>query len=276
MRFLTSLTFLLLITACAKPSVKTPDLDAYDVQQEATQQDLMARGLLEVPDELIATKYEKRVRRAAERIAPATQMLCKEMQIKAGCSFYFKITGAPGINAYADGERIVITKGMVYFAKTEGALAHVLAHEMAHNVMQHVDAKRANVLFGALLGATAEVLAANNGWSSGRGDLVGVGAAIGQDAYSADFEREADYIALYIAERAGFDTSEALTLWRRFGLKEPDGIYISGTHPTYPERFVSMQRTIEEIEHKKARKLALLPEMQAELSPAAGKEHPWP
>jgi hypothetical protein len=41
--------------------------------------------------------------------------------------------------------------------------------------------------------------------------------------------------------------------------REPDGIYVSTTHPTNPERYVAMQKTVEEISHKKKAREPLLP-----------------
>ncbi len=46
------------------------------------------------------------------------------------------------VNAYADGTNIYIAKGMMNFVQNEEEIALVISHELAHNVMNHIDAKK--------------------------------------------------------------------------------------------------------------------------------------
>jgi hypothetical protein len=52
------------------------------------------------------------------------------------------------LNAFADGERIFITRGMMAFARTDDELALVVGHELAHNTMRHIDARKSNATAG--------------------------------------------------------------------------------------------------------------------------------
>ena len=90
-----------------------------------------------------------------------------------------------------------------------------------------------------------------------------MGAQASLLAYSPSFEHESDYIGLYILARAGFDYQNAPEFWRLMSRNNPQGIYNRTTHPTTPERFVAMSKTIEEINAKKAKGLRLLPNFKA-------------
>ncbi len=82
----------------------------------------------------------------------------------------------------------------------------------------------------------------------------------GAQAYSKDFEREADYVGLYILARAGHDLEGALDIFRAFAIAEPGSSRYSSTHPSHTERILLMEATIREIETKRAAGEALEPE----------------
>jgi hypothetical protein len=84
---------------------------------------------------------------------------------------------------------------------------------------------------------------------------------VGSKAYSQEFESEADYLALYMLARAGFDINAAPDLWRRRAVQDPGSQVKSylATHPSSPERAAAMTQTISEIEGKLGQRQALLP-----------------
>jgi predicted Zn-dependent protease len=110
-----------------------------------------------------------------------------------------------------------------------------------------------------------------------QGAVARAGMEAGAKAYSQEFESEADYLALYMLARAGFDINVAPDLFRRMGVQKPSGqikTYFS-THPSTPERAVAMTQTISEIEGKLSQRQALLPktlegQVLAVNSPAQG------
>ena len=93
-----------------------------------------------------------------------------------------------------------------------------------------------------------------------------LGGGVGAGAWSQSFEAEADYVGLYVLARAGGDLDGATSLWRRMGAANPGNIEHAGTHPTTAQRFVSINRTIDEIRGRMAAGEALVPE---ERSPRA-------
>lgn len=83
-------------------------------------------------------------------------------------------------------------------------------------------------------------------------DSGGAFSSVGAQAYSQEFESEADYVGLYFVERAGYEINDAAYFWRRMGVKHPSNIAKNhaASHPSPPERFVSIEDTIKEIYQK--------------------------
>jgi len=173
------------------------------------------------------------------------------------CDYPLIVSDAEIVNAYADGNQIIITQGMMSFAKTDDELALVVGHELAHNSMRHIDAKRLNAFGGFLIDILFAVLGANT---------QGAFSNMAAQAYSQEFEAEADYVGLYINELAGYEIKDAAYFWRRMGVKHPSSIEQNHarSHPSSPERFVSIEDTINEINQKKSVGEELLPNMDIE------------
>lgn len=171
------------------------------------------------------------------------------------CASPSALKHAKDLNAYADGERIVVYSGLMGFLPTDDELALVIGHELAHNIMGHLEAKKGNMLLGAL----ADVLVTGlTGVSTG-----GLGASAGSRAYSHEFEFEADYVGLYFTARAGYDIRLAPTMWRRLAVENPESIAdASSSHPASSDRFAALEATMAEIQAKQTRGEDLRPEMQ--------------
>ena len=170
------------------------------------------------------------------------------------CDYPVVLKYDDAVNAYADGEKIIILSGMADFARTDQELALVMAHELAHNTEGHVRAKKTNALGGAVLGAILDgVLGTGTVFSRTGGQLAA-------SAYSVDFEREADYIGMYILARSGYATEGAGKFWRRMAVKgQGKSIDFASTHPTTAERMLAIEQTAREIHHKKQQGLDLKP-----------------
>ncbi len=176
------------------------------------------------------------------------------------CSYAVMLGPGDEVNAYADGQRIVIAGGMLRFARSDNELALVVAHELAHNAMGHIKAKMQNYMLGSLL----DILAAAAGVNT-----QGVFGNMAAQAYSQEFEAEADYVGLYIMARAGLETAGAANFWRRMAAIHPGSIgrNHAATHPATAERFLAIEKTVAEIENKKAAGLPLEPRYKADKKP---------
>lgn len=189
------------------------------------------------------------------------------------CDYRYVLDSGDAINAFTDGSVIHMTKGMMRFAKDD-ELALVLSHELAHNVMGHVDKKTQNATVAGLGGLALDILAAAGGVSTG-GAFSKSASEAGAMAYSQDFEAEADYVGLYILARAGYPIDDAPNFWRRMATVNPSAISLARTHPTTPFRFVQLEKTVVEIKAKEAQGIELRPELGSaaeSATPAAATE----
>ncbi len=165
------------------------------------------------------------------------------------------------INAYADGTNIYIASGMMNFIENEEEIALVISHELAHNVMNHIDAKKTNAGVGMAIGLLLDIGAAVAGVNT-RGGFSDVGGKLGAEAFSVDFENEADYVGLYFMASANYKIDNVALFWRRMAQENPNAITLSSTHPSTSERFVSIEKTIKEIKQKQINNKPLKPEMK--------------
>lgn len=252
--------------ACAKPTTLRPTAHAAEIAQEVKYQQQYVQQTGQItPGQ--AQDYAARMQRVEAMLKPALQSMCNEMGLH-NCSYPVNLAeqekdknGKPIINAYADGSAVYFTPAMVDFAAQDEELALIMAHEYAHNMMAHVDSKKKNTLFGAAIGIVADLALASQGINTD-GQLTQLGASTGSNAYSPDFESEADYIALYMLARAGFDYTKSAGFWRKMSVNNPNAIYTTTTHPSNSHRFVQMQKTMDEIQRKRNANQPLVPEFQ--------------
>jgi hypothetical protein len=210
-----------------------------------------AQEWLKKPDPLVtvyARKTSSGMQTAQASVTP----------VKA-CDFPAFLVMQESLNAYADGKAIAIFRGMLRFAN-DTELALVIGHELAHNFLGHIEAGQRN----NVLGTIAEIIAASRGIPT-QGAL---GSAIAL-AYSPAFEAEADYVGLYVLARAGISIQDAPKFWRRMAAANPGGISQRGmiaSHPATSARFVALEKTVQEIEAKRAAGQPLVPEFKADAS----------
>lgn len=172
------------------------------------------------------------------------------------CAFPVVLENDDNITAYADGEKIAIAKGLIRFAETDQELAFVIAHELGHNAMDHARAIKHNRSLGSIL----DVLALADGFNSRQApNKFGDNAVLSN---SPNFEAEADYVALYMMARAGLEIENTARFWRRMAAEHPGDIQHlkANAHPATAERFVAIEKTIDEIQAKRKRGLPLVPE----------------
>ena len=211
-------------------------------------------GAAEAFSDAIASSEAARVRLEVKR---GGSLLTVEATPVTACNYDLVVTAEGDINAYADGERVIVPWPMMRFADDE-ELTAIVGHEIAHNAMGHSDARIQNLILGGLLGAVLDVASGGDVDADSSATLEFMEAAA--EAYSQDFEREADYVGAYIVARAGHPLEGVPGIWRKFASISPDAISYAGTHPTTAERFVRLGEIIEEIEAKIRAGEELLPE----------------
>ncbi len=159
------------------------------------------------------------------------------------CKYPVLIAGDDTVNAWADGDSVVLTRGILRFASDDRDLALVIAHELAHNAYHHVPKIIGNALSGTLL----DLLALGYGIPS-----PGLFTWAGSRVHMQDFEAEADYIALYLLARREYPLDGVADFWRRVAAEYPDQINngLISTHPSSPARFLALEATVREIRRK--------------------------
>lgn len=174
-----------------------------------------------------------------------------------GCKYPVGLSPQQIINAFADGKRVMIARGMMNFAKDDNELALVVSHEIAHNSMKHIDAKKQNMGLGFLADLATVLLS--------KGQVSNTNfAGIAASAYSQEFEAEADYVGLYLMANAGLPIDDAPRFWRRMAAAHPQNIKTnhSASHPSTSYRMVALEETVKEIQGKISRAEPLLPNMK--------------
>jgi hypothetical protein len=112
------------------------------------------------------------------------------------------------INAFAlPGGPMFVNRGMFEAAGSEGEVAGVMAHELAHVLLRHGTAnatKAQRLQLGALAGMVAGAIV-GGGW----GELISQGSQFGAGTwllkYSRDYEKQADILGAQLMARAGYD-----------------------------------------------------------------------
>ena len=168
------------------------------------------------------------------------------------CNYPILLVQNDSVNAFANGSQIGITTGMIRFAQKDEQLGLVIAHELGHNIMDHISKLRTNSLLGTIVDLAAAYYGVNT---------QGVFGQAGARMYSQEFEAEADYVGIYYMERAGYSIDNVADFWREMAVEHPGSINQShaSTHPATPERFLEINAAIEEIKEKKRLNQQLIP-----------------
>jgi beta-barrel assembly-enhancing protease len=128
------------------------------------------------------------------RGAPATEV---SLSGAPGCPSRVQVEPGTKLNAFADGTYVKLTSAVAEYANDDGELAAIIAHEMAHNILDHQT--RLN--------------------------------AIGRSRANIRItEIEADRLSVKLLHGAGYDPRAAARFWARFGKKTGAGIFSTGTH----------------------------------------------
>ncbi len=168
-----------------------------------------------------------------------------------GYSFELFFVRDRTINAFAlPGGYIGVNTGLIEASATEGELASVLGHEMAHVTQRHIARQvgkervsSAMVVASLLLG----ILAARSNPEAAAGVIqLGDAAARGQLlSFSRDAEREADRLGLEMLVEAGYAAQSSVSFFTR--LQTATRVYDSTapaylrSHPLTTERISDMQ-----------------------------------
>ena len=167
------------------------------------------------------------------------------------CAYSIELGNADNVNAYNDGRRVLITRGMMNFATSDNELAYVLAKEMAHNSLNHARLQRTTGTAGAIIDNLIRI----------RPDMSAMAGMSGMKPMPQTMDAAADTLSLYMVARAGYDIGAATRFWERLASQYPPSTLNSYTalHPATSYRLSVMDKIVADVRSKQAARQPLLP-----------------
>jgi hypothetical protein len=171
--------------------------------------------------------------------------------VTRACAFAIELGNADNVNAYADGSRVLVTRGMISATRNDDELAFVLAKTMAHNMLGHAAAQRNNATIGSIIDNLKSV-------TPDTSMLIGSG---GIKAMPPEMDAAADRLSLYLAARAGYDIDNADNFWKRLNETYPSTVLngYNANHPAIAARLAAIEKAQVEIKARKSGKKPLAP-----------------
>lgn len=229
-------------------SVKTPDESEINAMALKSYDEVKSKAKISNNADWTAM-----VNRVASRIAKAS-----------GEDFQWEwmLIDSPEVNAWCmPGGKIAVYTGIMPVLQTEGALAAVLGHEVAHATKRHGKKQYARAMKGNIAGVVVGTAAVIGGQifckSQSCRMLTGLGGAAAGFAvaffdrkFSRGDETEADKVGQDYMAKAGYDPSEAVKVWERMGAanqgKAPPEFM--STHPSDETRRKNLSTWLPEAE----------------------------
>ena len=154
----------------------------------------------------------------------------------SGYAWEFNLIKDAQVNAFCmPGGKIVVYEGILPYTQTEGGLAVVLGHEVAHAIAKHANERVSQQMVAqygsAILGS------AIGGTSAATQEMVGAAYGIGAQygvlmPFSRKQELEADHLGLIFMAIAGYDPNEAIPFWQRMSQQGGATPEFMSTHPS--------------------------------------------
>jgi len=166
--------------------------------------------------------------------------------------YHVAILDSNDINAFAtSGGHIFVTRGLINAAKSEDALAGVIAHEIAHIQLQHsIRAIRTSRITQALMVTGVSAAGAATGMSVNEltdvfnesvGEIV---STLVNNGYSQNQEYDADNTAMSLLASAGYSPSGLIDMLRELSAVQTGSSGFGKTHPTPAQRITNAEKTV--------------------------------
>jgi membrane-associated protease RseP (regulator of RpoE activity) len=167
------------------------------------------------------------------------------------CAYGVELGNADNVIANNDGRRVLVTRGMLGFVRSDEELAYVLAREMAHNALQHAAKQNMSGTVGDIIDNLTRM----------HPDLTTMAGSSGVKATSQELDAAADTLALYMVARAGYGIDGARQFWERLAAQYPASVLNGYTaiHPATSFRLAAIAKGTQDVKAKQAAGKPLLP-----------------
>lgn len=157
----------------------------------------------------------------------------------------FVVFESDQLNAFAlPGGKVGFYTGLINLAESDGEIAIVMGHEVAHVTSRHGAERQSQAMLIGIGGVALSIGTRDEKYKDYYLLAYGLGSTLGTLAYSRTHENEADAIGLEFAARAGYDPRAGASFWRKMAAREGAGRppkWLS-THPPSAERIVNLER----------------------------------
>ena len=185
---------------------------------------------------------------STERYINAVAKRLVDVAPGADFAYQFKVVNASDINAFAlPGGYLYLNRGLIEAAGSEGMLAGVMAHEMAHVALRHGTNQASKAYLGqAGLGILGGLIEGDN--SSTEKTINAIGG-FGLNAlflkFSRTDEEQADVVGAQMLANAGYDPMDMVAFFRTLEdekKREPGRVeQFFSSHPTPGDRAASVR-----------------------------------
>ncbi len=160
------------------------------------------------------------------------------------CAFRVELGNTDKVNLYADGRRVLVTRGMMNFVRSDEELAYVIAKGMVHNLLLHPQKLQTAKATSDIINNLMQV----NPDTAKLPKLKPVPQAM---------DTLADRLSLVVVARAGLGIDGAPAFWQRLATQHPadEADSFTARHPATAQRVAAMEKAITQIKSVRAKRL---------------------
>ncbi|MEA5098339.1 MAG: M48 family metallopeptidase [Burkholderiaceae bacterium] len=160
------------------------------------------------------------------------------------CAFRVELGNTDSVDMYADGRRIMVTRGMLNFVRSDEELAYVIAKGMVHNLLLHPQklqtAKASSDIINNLMQVHPDA-----------GKLPAL------KPVPPAMDTLADRLSLVVVARAGLGIDGAPAFWKRLATQHPadEAGGFTARHSATVQRIAAMEKAITQIKSVRVKKV---------------------